>query len=239
MVKTKSLLWPLVMTVPAVIILLMMGFWQLDRLAWKEALIADLDAARHADPVLLPAAPEGISDLDFRPVHMRGRYLEGKQVHLQNRNHDSIRGVEIIAAFSRDSSEGGGIVLVNRGWVPLKQLDALALPAQGQTGSVTVSGIVRAGAYGRNAFTPDNDAEKSLWYSVDPVAMAQSMGLETQPLIVEINQTVADGTFPAPGLNHYEPKNNHLSYAVTWFSLAAGLVVIFGLFARQRFRDSR
>jgi surfeit locus 1 family protein len=233
--KKLSLFWPLVFTLPGVVILLIMGGWQIERLAWKEALIAERTAGLTADPVVLPETADEAALMNFRRVVVSGRYLKGLDFQLQNRNHNGVRGVGLISAFRRTVTEGGATVLINRGWVPLAQLNNL--PAVATDEDTVVRGVVRTGATGRNAFTPDNDPKKSIWYSVDPLAMATSVGLTAWPLVIEIDQDNVPGIFPATGLSHYELKNNHLSYALTWFSLAAGLVVIFGLFLRQRLRD--
>ena len=231
----RFLIWPLVFTLPGVVILLTMGGWQLERLAWKEALIAERTAGLTADPVALPGTAPEAARMNFRRVSVSGHYLAGMDFRLQNRNHNGKRGIDLISAFRRTAAEGGAVVLINRGWVPLEQLDNLPMVATGEVS--VVRGVVRTGPTGRNAFTPDNDPQKSLWYSVDPLAMAASADLTAWPLVIEIDQDSTPGEFPVTGLSHYELKNNHLSYALTWFSLAAGLLVIFGLFLRQRLRD--
>jgi len=230
------LIWPLAFTVPAVAILLVMGFWQLDRLTWKEGLIETRTAALTADPLLLPQDIRQSADLDFYRVFLTGRFLHGREILIQNRNHNGVRGLHVLTPLQRVSAEGGGTIFVNRGWIPLKMQDRGKRNNQPE-GSVRVAGIVRIGVVSRNAFTPANDPGKNLWYDYDPENMARYLGFESQSLIVEIDQPSPPGIFPVTGLSHYELKNNHLSYALTWFSLAAGLVLIFGLFLRQRLRE--
>ncbi|MBT3789794.1 MAG: SURF1 family protein [Alphaproteobacteria bacterium] len=234
----RSLVWPLVFTIPAVLILLTMGFWQLERLAWKEQLIAERATALVADPVLLPSTADDLQTMNFRRVFVTGHFLHAKAVHLQNRNHNGVRGVDVITPLKRTASEGGGLVLVNRGWVPLAKLEMLA-DGNNSAGAIKrLSGVVRLGARGRNDFTPDNVPEKSSWYSVDPAAMAQVMEIDVPPLVLDADQVSKPGEYPVSGLSHYDLKNNHLSYALTWFALAAALMVIFGLFAwRLREQD--
>ena len=233
--KKRFLIWPLAFTVPAVAILLVMGFWQLDRLAWKEGLIEKRAVALAADPLRLPQDINQSKDLDFYRVFLTGRFLHDLEILVQNRNHDGVRGLHVLTPLQRVSEEGGGTILVNRGWVPLQKQDPGARNNQPQD-TVRIAGIVRIGVVSRNAFTPANDPVKNLWYDYDPENMARFLGFESQPLIVEIDQASSPGTFPVTGLSHYELKNNHLYYALTWFSLAAGLVLIFGLFLRQRLR---
>jgi surfeit locus 1 family protein len=236
--KKPSLFWPLAFTIPAVSILLIMGFWQLERLAWKESLIDQRAAALAAEPVLLQDVEAEPTNAGFRRVFVTGRFLHDQEIFLQNRNRNGKRGLEVITPLRRVAEEGGGVVLVNRGWLPLEKQELSRRGGKLPTDTVKISGIARKGVIGRNAFTPANNPEKSLWYAYDPVEMARSKGFQVPPLIIEINIANTPGSFPMSGLNHYELKNNHLSYALTWFSLAAGLLLIFGLFARQRLRDN-
>jgi surfeit locus 1 family protein len=231
--KTRSLIWPLAFTVPSVLILLAMGFWQVERLAWKEGLIAERTQALKTDPVLLPAEIADINNFNFRRVRMTGHYLSGQDLYLQNINRNSVRGVDVITPFKRINGEGGNIVLINRGWIPLRQTSKEEGGVSVPSDTLQITGIVRMGARGRNAFTPENQPDKASWYSVDPLAMAETLGIKTANLVIEVDLVSKLGDFPVSGPRHYELKNNHLSYALTWFSLAVALLVIFGLFVRR------
>ncbi|MBT3702647.1 MAG: SURF1 family protein [Alphaproteobacteria bacterium] len=236
--KIRSLIGPLAFTLPAVLVLLTMGFWQLERLSWKEGLIAERAVALRAEPVLLPQDDKNMADMNFRRVYVTGRFLHEKTQHLQNRNLNGVRGIDLITPLQRTAEEGAGIVLVNRGWLPLKmlpQFDALKT-RNAETTPVRIQGVVRSGARDRNAFTPDNIPEESLWFSVDPRAIAQILNLKIPSLVIQADQASKPGEYPVSGLSTYNLKNNHLSYALTWFALAAALMLIFGLFVR-RLRD--
>jgi surfeit locus 1 family protein len=234
--KFRSIIGPLAFTLPAVLILLTMGFWQLERLTWKDGLIAERTAALQAEPVLLPQGDKNLAGMNFRRVYVTGRFVHDKTQHLQNRNLNGVRGVDLITPLERSAEEGGGYVLVNRGWMPLKRLARQNAGKVAGAAPVRLQGVVRAGARDRNAFTPDNEPEKSLWFSVDPVAMAQTLKLEMPSLVIQADQASKPGEYPVSGLSTYNLKNNHLSYALTWFALAAALMLIFGLFIR-RLRD--
>ena len=234
--KFRSIIGPLAFTLPAVLILLTMGFWQLERLAWKESLIAERSLALKAEPVVLPMDQKKLAEMNFRRVYVTGRFLHDKTQQLQNRNLNGVRGVDLITPLQRTSEEGGGYVLVNRGWVPLKMLANLTTENIADAKPVRLQGVVRIGARDRNPFTPDNEPEKSLWFSVDPGEMAQTLDLEMPSLVIQADQASKPGEYPVSGLSTYNLKNNHLSYALTWFALAAALMLIFGLFVR-RLRD--
>jgi surfeit locus 1 family protein len=217
--------WPLTLAYLAALgALLALGTWQVDRMAWKRALIAERAARLAAPPLQLQGPVANPERLDFRRVQVSGRFLNDRELYLGNRPRRGQPGYHVVTPLQRAD---GGVVLVDRGWVPLDR----KLPqsrADGQVeGPATVQGIARVPqAPGR--FAPKNQEEANFWFYPDPAAMARAAGLRAAlPVIVEAGPEPNKGGLPLGGQTDASLPDNHLQYALTWYALAAALSVIY------------
>ena len=237
----RSLLAAALATLVAFAVLIGLGIWQLQRLAWKDGLIAAIAERAHAAPVPAPHEVEwrdfSTREAEYRRVDMRGVYDPKGQAlvfrALQTpHGRASGPGYFVITAFRPTT---GGIVLVNRGFVPEdRKAEATRLPR----GEVPVVGLLRASEV-HGAFTPSDDPVRGLWFTRDIAAIAKAGGLgEVAPFSVDA-EAGALGELPQGGETPLTFPNNHAAYAATWFGLAAALVLVFGLFARTRLREIR
>lgn len=203
----------------AVAVLLSLSAWQFRRLAWKEALMAQYEAAEKAEPLPVESlAPFGPED-EFRKVTLTGEWVRDKELHLGGRRYQGETGYQILAPF-RTSEE---IYLVNQGWVPTDQKDATRpLPE----GAVTLDGALRFPREAR-LFTPPNHPEKNFWFTVDIPAMEEATGLDLADITVDLRDT-RDGKRdrPIPVESMAKMRNDHLEYALTWAMLAVAAGVI-------------
>lgn len=223
-------LWPTLITAPALAVLLGLGTWQVERLHWKEGLNATL-AARLAAPAVAPEAlPVDPADAEFRRVRLDGRFRHDRELYLGPRTLRGEVGVHVVTPFERTS---GGTVLVDRGFVPAARKDP-ATRAEGQVaGVVTVDGVVRLPGR-RGLFTPDDEPRANQWFVVDPPAMAAAAGIgAVAPWYADAGPAPNPGGLPVGGQTVVMLPNNHLQYAVTWYGLAAALVVIYVLSSRR------
>jgi len=228
--RFRPSLWATLFTVPAVLVMLALGTWQVERLHWKTALIERVHERMGAAPVPLPAAIPNPDDFDLRPVTVTGRFRHDKAMLTLARPRQGQVGYEVVTPLER--ADGGPPVLVNRGWVPMDKRDA---GRSGEGGTVTVRGVARVPA-APSWMQPGNRPGAEVWTHVDLPAMAAAAGLfAVAPLVVE--------AAPGPGLpSGIEPRielpNNHLQYAVTWYSFAATLLIIYVLFHLRRRPDA-
>ncbi|MES1163140.1 MAG: SURF1 family protein, partial [Rhizobacter sp.] len=200
--------------------LIALGVWQVQRLAWKQELIARIDRQVHA----VPAAPPAIATwatltrdtVEYRRVALRGRYLPAADV-LVNATTALGAGHWVMTPLRDDQ---GITVLVNRGFVPL---DLPRDQARAPDGEQRVVGLLRLSEPG-GSLLQRNDAAQGRWYSRDVAAIAASQQL-TGPVAPYFVDTVAEPgaapAWPRPGLTVLSFSNNHLVYAATWFALAA------------------
>jgi surfeit locus 1 family protein len=180
-----------------------LGVWQVERLAWKHALIAEVDARVHA-------APRALRDGDPAYTHVRlhGTFLQGRETFVQAVT-DLGPGWWVLAPLVTD----GGTVLVNRGFAPERKPFRIA-------GPVTITGLVRTSEPG-GAFLRSNDPAHDRWYSRDVAAIAAARKLgKVAPVFVDADATPNPGGYPVGGLTVIAFPDNHLIYALTWFALA-------------------
>ncbi len=229
--------------VAAVVAVLMgLGFWQVERKAEKEALLASLDAKLAAPPVALPPREQwGRLDragYEFRSVTFPAEFLHDREVRVYGaasayRPDVSGPGYWI---FTPARLLGGSIVVVNRGFVPDARKDPRTR-AQGQmTGVVDLAGALRWPET-RGEFTPKDEPEHDLWYTRDIEGMAAAKGWgAVAPFYLELAAPVPPGGLPKPGVIKPSLPNNHLQYSITWFGLAGTLLVVFFVWAAGRLR---
>lgn len=238
----------LVPTLLAFVALIGLGTWQLQRKAWKEGLIATLNAQLASPPAALPPRAAWAS-LDQQNNEYRRVTLT---VSFDNANEALVFAVP--STFRPDASSpgywvftpgrlaDGGIVMVNRGFVPEGRQDPKSRPEGEMPGPLQIVGAMRW-PDARHWFTPSDDPAHNLWFSRDPPAIAGAKGLgSVAPFYVEEESPAPPGGLPKPGKLIVELPNNHLQYALTWYGLAIVLAVSFGTWAfgsaRERSLDA-
>ncbi len=228
------------LSIPALIaflVLIGLGTWQIQRKAWKEALIAALDAQLAAPPIALPAAAKwpGLDRTTdaYRRVSFTAVFDNAKEALVfaaPSTFRPDVSGPGYWV-FTPARLADGSVVLVNRGFVP----DGRQNPntrVQGQlAGPVDIVGSMRWPDT-PHWFTPDDEPAKNLWFTADPraIAAAKKIG-PVAPFYVEQESPVPPGGLPKPGKLMVTLPDNHLQYALTWYGLALVLVIWFGVWA--------
>ena len=211
---------------------LALGTWQVERLEWKQGIIAAL-ATANADTTLtaLPADEVELKSLQFRKITLKGTWRSDHEFHLAPRYWQDKFGYAIITPFTLAD---GRTVMVNRGWVPAKKKDASTRPETAVKGRATINGLVRVGAE-RNYMSPPNQPEKNIWFGRDVAAMADAAKIKnTIPAMVDIVGEQDAKNLPVPSDGTIRLKNDHLSYILTWYGIALGILVIFVVYHRKK-----
>ena len=229
-VRSRRILSLTIAAAAAFLVLIALGTWQLQRRDWKEGLIAARAAALAAAPIDLPSGADAARGLEFHRVRAIGTFLYDRTlfVHAIER----AKGQSGYLAITPMRLASGGVVLVERGWIP----PAFRERAEaGPAAEAAVDGILRLAPEGRpDWFVPDNDPAKGEWYFIDLAAMARAAGVpEAPPFYVEAGPAPNPGGFPLGGQANTELRNEHLHYAITWYCLAAALAVIYFLLLRR------
>jgi surfeit locus 1 family protein len=199
-----------------------LGIWQIERRAWKLALIERVEQRVHAAPVTAPGPPEWLGltaeNAEYRRVRLTGRWLEGRQT-LVRAVTELGEGFWLMEPLRTDQ---GFVVLVNRGFVPQGWQSGDASAANGNGGAVT--GLLRL-SEPQGAFLRSNDPANHRWYSRDVEAISHAQHLaDTAPYFVDAEAANGAGSEPGQppvaGLTVIHFRNSHLQYVFTWFTLA-------------------
>ena len=217
-------------------LLIGLGVWQLSRYEYKTGL--EQAYAASAEPIAADAVTGDDGDR-FRPVTALGRYDAERQFLIDNMVSRGRNGFFVITPLRL---EGGGVLLVNRGWIAQ---DARRRPAadigvgeetrriEGRVGHLPVAGLDLGGG----------DVAAGPWPSVrqfpDIPELAAALAEPVEPWVLLLSPQAADGfrrEWEPGGL----PATRHLGYAVQWFALATALAVIYVVVnVRRRPRAAR
>jgi surfeit locus 1 family protein len=228
-----SLLWPTVISLGAVLTMLGLGIWQVQRLAWKNDLIAERQVRLAAPPVTeLPVDPAAAAAAEFRRVVVTGAFRFGREAHLAATTDRGNVGYQIIVPFRlKDGSE----ILINRGWVPAAKRDPAARAAGQIAGEVSIEGLIRPGGRLGWFAAPANDAQRNIWIWLDLPAIADQLGIRPAPaFVIDAGPAPNPGGVPIGGQTRVNLPNDHLYYAITWFSLALVFAVMYGIYVRTQ-----
>jgi surfeit locus 1 family protein len=222
--------WLTLAVLPALAVLIALGVWQLERREWKHALIARIDeqvAGGPRDLVEILTGPA--EDRPYAHVEADGTIDPAKAVHLFS---PTAEGASYRVIAPLDYGEGR-FVLVDLGTITEAEKAALTTPLpQAAAGRVHAEGILRpSDPPGWFDAAPDGKANR--WYARDVPAMAAALGVPQAPPFILQSQTPNAGGLPRPVPFRPDLPDNHLAYAVTWFSFALTLLVIFGLMSRR------
>ncbi len=217
-----------------------LGLWQLQRLEWKEALIANIEARAKAEPVSLAEAITQAArgeDISYLRVRAEGTFNHQEERYLYALSGNA-PGWHVITPLKTPE---GPVVLVDRGFVPAALKDPSARPEGQVQGNVEVTGLLRS-AEKQAPFTPDNAPGDNRWFWRDLPALTATMPPPLRPhlapFFVEAEASATPkGGWPRGGETRLTFKNDHLQYAITWFLLAGAVLVIYLVFLRTRFRQ--
>lgn len=216
---------PVLIGIAGIAILVSLGVWQVQRLAWKEGILAEIETRIGGAPQPLPRVVSPDAQR-YQPVSLRGE-IGGEALYVLVSIKRKGAGWRPVSALTTDD---GRRVLVDRGFAPVGLKDAPLY-----AGPVAITGNLHW-PDDRNSSTPENDPADNTWFARDIQPMAET--LDTEPLLV-IARTMtpaSDHVTPLPVDTSGIP-NDHLQYAVTWFSLAVVWLVMTGLWIRRRLKE--
>lgn len=233
------LLTSLITTIVAFALLVGLGYWQLQRLAWKEGLLAQISERTGAEPQPLAdiLARPG-DDPEYRHVSVSGRFLHDHEQYLWAPDAKAGPGYHVYTPLEYRS---GSVVWINRGFVPDAKKVAASRHEGQPEGDVTVTGLIRVPAAEQAMFAPDNAPERNFYYWAslgEMHAAAFSAGaMDKAPYFVDADAQPANaGGWPKGGVTRVSLSNRHLEYAMTWFGLAGALIAVYAAFVVSRVR---
>ena len=203
----RKILFPLILGIAGCGVLLGLGFWQVDRLAWKEEILADINGRLTAPPRPFNLFVNEASD-EYSRVTVRGTPT-GEELHVLVSGTEAGTGYRVISKVQTNL----GSIMVDQGLLAIDNKSAEPLVTEMQiTGTLLWPDD-------QNAQTPAPDLDANIWFARNVAAM--SGALDTQPfMIVATSATPADPRITPLPVNTSTIKNDHFEYAVTWFLLA-------------------
>ena len=203
-----------------ILTLLSLGFWQIYRLNWKLELIEQIENSLKNDPVEL----SNIEKKNYLRIKTSGDIDFDKQIYLYNLNDAGKPGFEVINPIKI----GDENYLVNRGWIPFEKKD---LPEINLVDQNQIVGTLMLQTK-PSTFKPDNDIEKNYWFTLDREDILKFTGRNFSEYVIYLN---GDYKIPKPRVITAKISNNHKKYAITWFSMAISILLIYLYFRKKNY----
>ena len=203
-----------------ILVLLSLGSWQLYRLNWKLNLISEIEDSLKNDPVELSKSDKK----NYLRIKTSGQIDFDKQIYLYNLNKSGKPGFEVINPILIENEN----YLINRGWISFDQKD------QSEINFVNEDKIIGTLKLQTKAstFKPENDIEKNYWFTLNRDDIFKYTGKNFSNFIIYLN---GDYKTPEPKVITANISNNHKKYAITWFSMAISILLIYLYFRRKNY----
>ena len=201
-------------------LLILLGSWQLYRLNWKLDLIAEIENSLKNNPIELSKADKK----NYLRIKTSGLVDFDKQIYLYNLNDSGNPGFEVVNPIIVDNEN----YLINRGWIPF---DKKNQPEINLFDENNIIGTLKLQSKA-NSFKPKNDIEKNYWFTLDRNDIFSYTGKNFSKYII---YTDGDYKTPKPKVITANISNNHKKYAITWFSMAISILLLYLYFRKKNF----
>ena len=203
-----------------ILVFIGLGTWQIVRLNWKNNLILEIENSLKNPPVELAQSNKE----NFLKIKTSGVINFDKQIYLYNLNDSGTPGFEVINPIT----VGDENYLINRGWIPFEKKGAQEINVFDQKniiGTLKLQGR-------KNIFKPDNDLDKNYWFSLNREDILKFTGKNFSQYIIYLD---GNYKFPRPKKITANISNNHQKYAITWFSLALSILLLYLYFRKKNY----
>ena len=197
-----------------------LGTWQIIRLNWKNNLILEIENSLKNPPVELAQSKKE----NFLKIKTSGSIDFDKQIYLYNLNESGTPGFEVINPITI----GDENFLINRGWIPFEKKGTQEINVFDQKniiGTLKLQGR-------KNIFKPDNDLDENYWFSLNREDILKFTGKNFSKYIIYLD---GNYQFPKPKKITANISNNHKKYAMTWFSLAISILLLYLYFRKKNY----
>ena len=228
--KQQFELVPLILVTIAILLLISFGNWQLRRLDEKENFITSIET----NIANLAIALDELQSLpkNYSKISLSGHFLPNKNAYLYGRRTASPEkdGYYLLSAFAADN---GQTYMVSRGWLPHSVKGNLDTSTPPDT--ETIEGITLPSEK-KNFFVPDNDTKNNVWFTLDLQMATEVLGATNKDFyLMQINNnSLPKGVSPLTTTHLSKVRNDHIEYAITWYSLAGCLFIMFMIYGRKK-----
>ena len=200
---------------------LSLGTWQLYRLQWKQDLISQIDKGLKSTPIKYSNKIKN----DYQRVVLNGKFNYKNQIYLYSLNEKGQPGFDVITPFK--TIEGDN-VLINRGWINKEMKNKTEINLSNKS---EIFGLLRK-IVKKNIFKPENDTEKNIWFSININQIKKITGKNFSNHVVFLEDNLTN--LPVPKKITIDVPNNHLKYAITWYSISISILFYFLYFRKQQ-----
>lgn len=221
----RPFLWLTLCAVPALIILLMLGSWQVQRLFWKTEIITEYKERAMSAPQALPSGTVSLDEYRFQRIELTGKFHHDKELFLVGRTYEGNAGFHVVSPFRTSDNK---LLFVNRGWVSEAYRAPEQRPFSVQDEVVTIQAIMRA-PQRKGYFVPENEPQRGFWFTLKPEEMAEFHQLDNIITSFYADQ-IRQGeviTLPIAADLKIDVPNTHLNYALTWYGIALSLMGVY------------
>jgi len=211
----------------AIVTLLSLSYWQVQRLNWKVNIIERLEAEYQKDPTLNQFTFNDLKQFNMAKQPLlygsaTGKFIYRKEIFVGPKPLEGSIGYQVITPFRFTT---GGYILVNRGWVDKVQKEDLKNKRSSK--NTTISGIFRKTDW--NRFTPDNSPRNNVWTKLDIHEIANVQDINPVAAVMLYTETKTSNII-IPQSKKWYPRNKHQQYAIFWFVMALALISVFSVF---------
>jgi surfeit locus 1 family protein len=218
---------------PIFLLLVGLGVWQLERLQWKLGLIAEITRNMAAAPIDLDAALTLGDRAQYRPVSVTGHFENDKEAYLFTTGPD---GAPVYHVLTPLLLRDGRVIMIDRGYIPIALREPASRRGSDPQRQMRVVGIWRTPDR-PGPFTPAPDLTHHIWFARDLSGIERAEKLKlAAPAILEAAASKNGESWPRGGQTRVDLPNDHLQYALTWFLLAAALLVVYFMYHRAQGR---
>ena len=200
---------------------LFLGTWQLYRLQWKQDLISQISEGLKSSPIKYSNS----INKNYQRVVLNGAYNFSNQIYLYSLNEKGQPGFDVITPFKTMEGEN---VLINRGWIN-KELKNK--PKINSINDKKVKGLLKKNIR-KNIFKPENNIKENIWFSINLIDIKKFTGDDFNNFVIYLENSKVN--IPAPKKISIDVPNNHLKYAITWYSISISILFYFLYFRRQQ-----
>ena len=203
-----------------IIVLLSLGTWQLIRLNWKIELINQIKSSLKDEPINL----FDTSQKNYLRIKTKGSINYERQIYLYNLNEKGEPGFEVVSPLTANNEN----YLLNRGWIPFDKKNNKIINKVDES---NIIGILKKQTKA-NMFKPKNDISSNYWFTLNREDIFKFTGKKFSPYIIYLSNK---NELPKPKLITANISNNHKKYAITWFSLAISILLIYLYFRKKNY----
>jgi len=235
-IKFRPIFWPTLFTIISLLILISLGTWQVYRLIWKNSLISNYLYKFNNEIIKYDKSFLFNDEFEYRRINIKGRFINEKEILIIGKTFEGNVGFHLITPFITKEEK---LLLINRGWISeklkLRSSRSFSLIEE----DIVIDGIIRR-PQKKGYFVPENDPIGNFWFTIKPYQIEKALKLESFDLekkfYVDVIRDKGKLKLPIGVSGSPNFRNQHLTYAFTWYSLAITLIIVYFVF---HFKEKR